>query len=344
MHGREKMTEKKEKINGEEFTLRALNLKKDYEELIPFYDEIFEKELLAKGASVRAMLDEMKAFMPFFRFMGIFSKNYRHALDGFVFENSEGKIVSTVNVGFSGNFWEIAMVATAPEYRRRGLAKKLIFESLNHAKNHKAKMCVLEVLEENEPAYKLYRNLGFQHFDTRAKLKLESSKLDSISKEELPADYTIRVRKQDKKTGIEMYKLEEQSTPRSVLDYLPVNKIKYQKPLLIRLLRPIVKLFIRMKSNRWTIHYEDKIIGMLFVKVGKSRNDCHDIELIIDPEHKEITKPLINYSLNQIKENTSFKLNTITMMRKTNDYLLNSLKEFGFEIFETDHVLGLKFK
>jgi len=332
-----------EKIQNEEFNLRPLNLKQDFEELIPFYDEIFEKELLAKGASVRAMLSEMKAFMPFFKFMGVFSKNFRHVMDGFVYENNKGKIVSTVNIGYSGNYWEIAMVATHPDYRRRGLAKKLIFESLNHAKKHNAEMCVLEVLEENEPAYKLYRNLGFHHFDTRAKLRLESEKLSSISEKELPTGYSIKARKQDKQTGLDMYELEERSTPQSVLGYLPVNKIKYQKPFFMRLLRPIVKLFIRMKSNRWTIHYEDKMVGVLFVKVGKSDEDCHDIDLIVDPEHKEITQPLLNYALNHIKNNTSFDLNTITIIRKDDEHLFRSLKNFGFDIFETDHILGLKF-
>jgi len=63
-----------EKIESEEFTLRPLNIKKDFEELIPFYDQIFEKELSAKGASVRAMLSEMKTLMPILRFMGIFQR------------------------------------------------------------------------------------------------------------------------------------------------------------------------------------------------------------------------------------------------------------------------------
>ncbi len=332
------------KFENEEFTLRPLNLKQDFEELIPFYDEIFEKELSAKGASVRAMLSEMKAFIPFFRFLGFFSKNYRHALDGFVYENSERKIVSTVNIGYSGNFWEIAMVATHPDYRRRGLAKKLIFESLDHAKKHNAEMCVLEVLEENEPAYKLYRNLGFQHFDTQAKLKLESGKLSSLSQQELPTVYTIKTRKRDKQTGINMFELEERATPQSVLDYSPINKIKYQKPFLVRLLRPLVKLFIRMKSFSWTIHYDDKLVGMLFVRIGKSEDSCHDLDLIVDPEHsKEITQPLINYALNHIKDNTSFDLNTISIIRKDDENLLDLLISFGFETFETDHILGLKF-
>ena len=127
----------------------------------------------------------MKRMMPFLKIMGIFSKNFRHANDGFAYENSQGKIVSTVNVGYSGNYWEIAMVATHPDYRRKGLAKKLVLKSLEHAKKHKAKKCVLEVLEENDPAYILYKKLGFTHFDTMMKLKLDKGKRNSTIEFEL---------------------------------------------------------------------------------------------------------------------------------------------------------------
>ncbi|MHA1123979.1 MAG: hypothetical protein ACTSPC_14405 [Candidatus Heimdallarchaeota archaeon] len=84
---------------------------------------------------------------------------------------------------------------------------------------------------------------------------------------------------------------------------------------------------------------------MLFAKIGKSKDSCHDMEVIVDPEHsKELTQPLINYALNHIKNNTDFDLNTITLIRKTDENLLGTLKSIGFEVFETDHILGLKFK
>jgi len=331
------MTEKKE------YVMRPINLKKDFDELIPFYDQIFEKELVAKGASVEAMLTEMKSFMPIFKFMGIFSKNYRHVFDGFVYENKEGKIVSTVNIGYSGNFWEIAMVATHPDYRRKGLAKKLIAKSIEHAQKHDAKMCILEVLEENEPAYKLYIKEGFVHYDTQAKLKLEKGLIEKSDKITFPADYTITKRKHDKQTNTALYDLEVRATPEAVISFHPINELKYKKPFIIRLLRPLVKLFIRTKAERYIIKHKDIVVGDLFVGIGRSANDCHKMDLTIDPKHSEIlSEPLIGFALEYIRNNAKDDLNTVTMIRKSDTKLLKSLQKFSFTIFETDHLLGLK--
>lgn len=329
--------------NTEEFTMRPLKIKQDYDELIPFYDTIFEKELSAKGTSVKSLLDEMKALMPFFKILGIFSKNFKHIFDGFVYENHQGKIISTVNIGFSGNYWEIAMVATQPEYRRKGLAKKLIIKSIDHAKKYDAKLCVLEVLEENEPAYKLYEKLGFHHFDTKHKLKLE--KLEHIPNADrlLPEGYRIEVRKQDNRTGKKMYLLEERITPKEILEYLPVNKIKYQKSFLMRLLRPFVKLLVKVKSHRWNIYFDNELVGILYASAGKKEKDCNIIELLIDPKHqKQLTKPLIIYSLNFISNNSTLDLITITETRNTDEFLIKTLNEFGFSTYETDHMMALK--
>ena len=329
---------------NEKLTMRPLKLKEDYDQLIPFYDQIFEKELLSKGSSVQALLSEMKAFMPIFRLMGIFSKNYRHVFDGFVFENEQKEIISTVNVGYSGNYWEIAMVATHPNYRRKGLAKQLIEKSLDHAKQHKAEMCVLEVLEENTPAYQLYVNYGFQHFDTKMKMKCSYDKLPSKEERNFPVEYYIQERKRDKKTSKEMFELEQNSTPEKVLEFLPVNRIKYQKPLLMRIIRPFVKLFVNIQAERWNMFHKDKLVGILFLDFGKSKQDCHNIEAIIDSKHeKKITNAAIEFGLKRIKNKSKLPINTITIVRKSNDYLIKTFIENGFDVFETDHILGLKF-
>jgi ribosomal protein S18 acetylase RimI-like enzyme len=91
------------------------------------------------------------------KFTGIFSKNFKHTLDGYVFENEDREIVASVNIGYGIFHWEVAMVATHPDYRRRGLARQLVTAAINHAKELGAKLIVLEVLDINEPAYKLYR-------------------------------------------------------------------------------------------------------------------------------------------------------------------------------------------
>ncbi|MHA1366757.1 MAG: GNAT family N-acetyltransferase, partial [Candidatus Heimdallarchaeota archaeon] len=276
-------------------------------------DQIFEKELVAKGASVEAMLNEMKSLMPIFKFMSIFSKNFRHIFDGFVFEDKDGKIVSTVNIGFSGNYWEIAMVATHPDHRRKGLAKKLITKSIDHAKQNDAKMCILEVLEENEPAYKLYVKEGFYHYDTQVKLKLEKGLIEKTTKIVFPDEYTIEKRKHDKQTN----------------QFHPVNEFQYKKSFIIRLLRPLVKLFIRSKADRYIIKHNEVIIADLFVSVGRSEKDCHKMDVTIDPKHSEkLAEPLISFALDYLKNKSELNINTITMIRKSDSTILETMKKF----------------
>jgi ribosomal-protein-alanine N-acetyltransferase len=63
--------------------------------------------------------------------------------------------------------WEIYDIATVPEYRNRGFAKKIAAEALNFAEKNGAKKVFLEVRESNEKAINLYINLGFEKYASR---------------------------------------------------------------------------------------------------------------------------------------------------------------------------------
>ena len=63
--------------------------------------------------------------------------------------------------------WEIYDVATIPEYQRCGLAKKIIKEVLDFAKEKNAKKIFLEVRESNENAIGLYSMFGFEKYAVR---------------------------------------------------------------------------------------------------------------------------------------------------------------------------------
>ncbi|MCL2844526.1 MAG: GNAT family N-acetyltransferase [Chitinivibrionia bacterium] len=63
--------------------------------------------------------------------------------------------------------WEIYDLATVPEHRNRGMAKKIIGEILDFALKNGAKKVFLEVRESNNAAINLYSNLGFEKYLTR---------------------------------------------------------------------------------------------------------------------------------------------------------------------------------
>jgi N-acetylglutamate synthase len=54
-------------------------------------------------------------------------------------------------------------VATVPEGRRRGLARRLVLSLLGWGKSHHARTAYLQVVANNTPAIALYSSLGFRH-------------------------------------------------------------------------------------------------------------------------------------------------------------------------------------
>ncbi len=62
---------------------------------------------------------------------------------------------------------QLYRIATAKEFRRRGLARRLLLEVWAEAQAKGASICTLEVRESNEGARKFYERLGFREVGRR---------------------------------------------------------------------------------------------------------------------------------------------------------------------------------
>lgn len=325
--------------------MREWNFNKDHEGVIRLLEIVFEKELESKGINVKVVFDEFKSIRSLLNFLGIFSKKYKHSMDGFVFENEEGVIVASVTIGYSIFHWEVAMVATHPDYRRRGLARRLVTTAINHAKELGAKLCVLEVLDVNEPAYKLYTSLGFIHFDSITRQKIGFSKLSEIPLVNLPEGYEIRKNDRSKKSNQARYDLDLRVTPEDVQIFHPVDKRKYFKPLLIRMIRPIAKLLLKFNHHEWLIYNEGNPVGHLSVSPSRQEGSPHRIEMMLDPAHNHVlSEPVLAYCLDTLKKNTTIEENILVEFRTSEKLQLENARKLGFVDIETMHRLGLKFE
>ena len=63
--------------------------------------------------------------------------------------------------------WETSYVGVVPEARRRGLGREMMLKALWEAHEAGARRLTLSVDARNEPAWDLYRGLGFKVFDRR---------------------------------------------------------------------------------------------------------------------------------------------------------------------------------
>jgi ribosomal protein S18 acetylase RimI-like enzyme len=86
-----------------------------------------------------------------------------------VYDESSGEPLSigrAVLAGPSDSWVGLAAIETAPEARRRGLARLILRTLLQWAAQHGARHAMLEVRAENEGAIALYRDLGFRTAQT----------------------------------------------------------------------------------------------------------------------------------------------------------------------------------
>jgi len=85
----------------------------------------------------------------------------------FVELDDKKKVVSFCSLKPILDEWEIYDVATVPERRNCGFAKKIVAKTLDFAKKNDAKKIFLEVRESNEKAINFYLNLGFEKYAVR---------------------------------------------------------------------------------------------------------------------------------------------------------------------------------
>ena len=74
----------------------------------------------------------------------------------------DGNIVGMIVVWLIVDEAHVATLATHPNFRRRGIAKKLLSHALRHLIDDGARSSFLEVRESNHAAQEMYRKFGYE--------------------------------------------------------------------------------------------------------------------------------------------------------------------------------------
>ncbi|GAH43804.1 unnamed protein product, partial [marine sediment metagenome] len=214
---------------------------------------------------------------------------------------------------------------------------------INHAKKLGAKLIVLEVLDINEPAYELYRSLDFVHYDSLTRQKLDFGKLSDIPSIALPEGYELREFTRDKKTNQARYELDMRVTPEDVQVFHPIDRKRYFKPLIIRMVRPIAILLLKLKRFDWLIYQRENLVGDVSVYPSRKEGSPHRINLMLDPARSDIlSEPMISHCLVTLRNNSTVEENTIVEFRTSATKQLETTRKYDFVDVETMHLLGLK--
>lgn len=146
--------------------LRPINLRTDLAPLADLMELVFADSMDAGG---RSAISEMRTFSRLGAGLGLLAQINELALGirlGYVWI-ADGRLVGNVSVypanwpAQLGYTWIIANVGVHPDYRRQGIARRLMQASMDMIRQQDGQRAVLQVDDDNTGARRLYENLGF---------------------------------------------------------------------------------------------------------------------------------------------------------------------------------------
>jgi len=289
---------------------------------------------------IQDAIKTLKRIWPLYRMLNWMTPALRDAMHGFIWEE-DGMAVGLVNISRrgSGTSWLVGNVAVLPEFRRRGIAERLVESGIHMIQEKGGDLAVLDVIAGNLPAYKLYEKLGFEHFTSKMEMELKT--------ERVPPDPTIPVgfiyeRIPLKEWGIPM-ELAKRVVPEQVQAFDPITKSRYHRPL------PLVFFFNAINKMRGIVR-EDyilreaesrEVVAVCSYSAQTKPGDRHTINMNVAPEFGDLAPYLVQHMLHQVLK-ISPNHAVQTGLWKWCYNLLDAHLEAGFEVSKEFHRMGLK--
>jgi ribosomal protein S18 acetylase RimI-like enzyme len=319
-------------------TIRPFDLRHDVDGMIDLIEVAFADDEARLGQSLRAEFEAVRKMLPLILILERLSDTFRHTMDGFVCEE-QGRIIALVNTsraGLNKKRWEIGNVATHPDHRGKGLARQLVRRAIEHARQNGGEICVLDVRDDNPPAYKLYESLGFIHYDSNIDLKLET--LPAVQALPLPG-FTLRTMKFTEWQP--RYDLALRETPPEVQEFLPVNISDYRVAPIERIVQPLAMALQKIDAIRWAVEKDSRLVGYASLNARRAPKLTHYLTLRVDPHYsQELTEPLLTLALEKLQVYP--RQNILASARKNNQHQRELLKKYGFEEVFVLHRMGFK--
>lgn len=225
----------------------------------------------------------------------------RDVMRGFIWE-ADGRAVGVTNVLRTGatDQWLIGNVSVLPEYRRRGIARKLVEACVEYARERGARQITLEVVDGNVPAVALYEALGFERFSGECELERPpNGPADVVS---LPDGYTI--------APVSLfawqpaYELAQRVVPEAVKTYRPVEPGRYKQPAVLRPFLPLLFRAMGARSHAFEARHgaDGAIVGRAGISTRTRRGGTNTVRLTLDPAHGALAPALLSFLAREIEQ------------------------------------------
>lgn len=262
--------------------IRPFDPTRDLRAVADLLEVAFVEEL---GPESHAFLWEMRAagyLGPLLFFVGPLT-----GYSGFVWEE-EGRVVGNATLNRWDQGYLVSNVAVHPDFRRRGIARRLMEVALDWARKKRAPWVILEVRPTNYPAQRLYENLGFATLDSSAEMRLaRPAKFLSVPGQ-VPV---VEFRAEDWYHVYQLYRatltpLAMQIVGREEQDFRPGVVPEW-----------VSRLFLGREFRNWAVAEEGEFRATLTLKASRLGLP-HRMEMMIHPQKRsQVERVLLTHAL-----------------------------------------------
>ncbi len=325
--------------------IRPLKLPDDLEPLSEMAAETFQypdhPEWSVQADEAESMATSMvnyRRMWPIVRLIQRLSPALADILRGHVWEE-DGRIVGFTNVSRRGttDVWYVSGVGVHPDHRRRGIARQLVSASLDLIRERGGRIALLDVIDGNDPAYKLYQGLGFETYTGTLTLEREPGATPSLPL--LPSGYvTEEVSLFEWRSR---YALAQRVTPEHVLTYEPVEERRYRRPAAARLLMPLMLRADGIKAECFVVTAPPgQVVAYGRAEARLREKGRNEISASLDPAHADLAPYLIRALLHRVDSLSTGHIVEM-WLSEYESALIDAAQEAGFRQRTRNHRMGL---
>ena len=242
-----------------------------------------------------------KRMWPLLRALQLFSPALRDVIQGFIDEEDD-KPAALVNYSKppnSADQWFIANVTVLPAYRRRGIARKLVEATIAKLRVRGARYAILEVVEGNTPAFKLYQELGFETYAGSIEYSCPADM--TLAFPALPDGWSLTALPNSEWRA--RYELALRTTPENAQKYEPIRESRFQMSLLVRIFGKLFDAMGGTKGERFILRAPSGEVAGIALTFFRTRpGGVNHADFAFDSKFSEIAKPFTQHILAHIQQ------------------------------------------
>ena len=292
---------------------------------------------------VQDMLDRIngaKRLWPLLRVVRIFVPLFRDVLCGFIGEE-DGKPVGLINYMRERDApeWYIANVTVLPAYRRRGMARRLVAATLQELRQRKARVAFLNVVTGNDPAFNLYKEMGFEAFT--ASSDYDFQKDTPVTAQSIPEGYKLK--SLSRFDWQSRFAFARRVTPEHITRYEPVLEERFRIPVIMPLFMSLFESAGGSHSERFAIHTSnDEIVGLGQYSYRTRPGGTNFAKLSIDPAHPKLAEFILRHAFSTIQRESPGRRIELGL-EDWEAALIQCAEDMGCEKRLGYHRMGLRF-